>query len=72
MVLRVSANTTFSGEVINDNRHLLNIANTDATSASSIAMGIRMQNHTLKIYDSSGSVTKTWYFAVTPGIQAIV
>ena len=72
MVLRVSANSTFSGEVISDSRHLLNIANTDATSASSIAMGFRMQDHVLKIYDSSGSVTKTWYFAVTPGIKAIV
>lgn len=71
MVLRV-ANTTVQVEVINDDRHLLNIANTDATSASSIAMGIRMQDHTLKIYDSSGSVTKTWYFAVTPGVKAIV
>lgn len=71
MVLRV-ANTTVQTEVINDDRHLLNIANTDAITASSIAMGVRMQNHTLKIYDSSGSVTKTWYFAVTPGIKAIV
>ena len=72
MVLRVSANTTFNGEVISDLRELLNIANTDVTTASSIAMGVRMQNHTLRIYNSAGSVTKTWYFAVTPGVKAIV
>lgn len=72
MVLRVSANTTFNGEVISDLLHLLNIANTDVTTASSIAMGIRMQDHTLKIYNSAGSLTKTWYFATTPSIKAIV
>lgn len=68
MAIRITPDT----QVIDDNRHLLNIANTDVTTQSTINHAIIRQENILKIYDSSGSVTQSFYFASAPGVKAIV
>lgn len=68
MAIRITPDT----QVIDDNRHLLNIANTDVTTQNTINHAIIRQENVLKIYNSSGTVTKTFYFASAPGVKAIV
>lgn len=68
MAIRITPST----QVIDDNRHLINIANTDVTTQNTINHAIIRQENVLKIYDSSGSVTKSFYFASQPAIKEIV
>ena len=51
--------------VIDDSRQLVNISGLDAVSqanvASSVVADIRAENHTIIIYDSSGTALETYY-----------
>ena len=66
-IILPSANT-----VISDDRELLNVTGSNVQTRGSMNYAIRAQNHTLKIYSSTGAVTKTYYWAVTPSIKTIV
>lgn len=59
--MAIKVNTT---TVIDNNRILQNIANTDFTTQQSINAAIRFQGNALVIYDSAGSVVRTIYGAV--------
>lgn len=48
-------------EVITDSLILQNIANTDATTATTINSAIKNQNNILRIYDSTGVEVRTLF-----------
>lgn len=50
-------------EVLNADRQIQNIADTDATTRSTINDAIVLNNYTLVIKDASGTAVKTIYYA---------
>lgn len=58
MAIKVSTTT-----VINNSRHLQNIANTDLTTRGSINYAVAIQDNVLRIYDSGGTEVRTLYAA---------
>ena len=68
MAIRITPST----QVIDDQLNLINIANTDVTTQNTINNAIVRQENVLKIYNSAGSVTTEFHFALTADIKAIV
>lgn len=58
MAIKVSTTT-----VIDNNRNLLNIANTDVTTDTTINSSIKKQQNILRIYNSAGTEVRTLYCA---------
>lgn len=58
--MAIKVNTT---EVISNNRELLNIANTDVTTDTTINSSIKKQQNILRIYNSVGTEVRTLYCA---------
>lgn len=58
MAIKVSTTT-----VIDNSRHLQNIANTDVTTRGSINYAVVINDNVLRIYDSGGNEVRTLYAA---------
>lgn len=58
MAIKVSTTT-----VIDNSRHLQNIANTDVTTRGSINYAVVVNDNVLRIYDSGGNEVRTLYAA---------